>query len=119
MINWKDTVMTSQQIKQLKADLGNHDMDAGYKPEHYDIRWGDKAIAESQAEISFSKGEQQGIEKGRKEVVKWIKEHSPLFIAGQDIALSVSNEIKGETSYYPIIEWLEWQAFTKGMGDRS
>ena len=53
---------------------------------------------------------------GRMEVVKWIKEHSPLFIAGQDIALSVSNEIKGETSYYPIIEWLEWQAKLKEWG---
>ena len=50
------------------------------------------------------------------EVVKWVEEHSSLFIAGQDIATCAGNEIKGATSYYPIIKFQDWQAKLKEWG---
>lgn len=53
---------------------------------------------------------------GIKEVVEWITEHSPIFITGGDIADCAGHEIPGDTSYYPVIKWLEWQAKLKEWG---
>lgn len=87
----EDTVMIDKQIqKQTGAPF--------VLSEH-------RRLVEAQAEISFKAGV--------KEAVGWINEHSPLFIVGQDIAANAGNEIQGNTSYYPIIRYLEWKAKLK------
>ena len=66
--------------------------------------------------INYEKLLEEGRKQGRQEVVDWIHNYSELLIVGQDIAQSAGNEIKGDTSYYPIIKLLEWQAQLKTWG---
>jgi len=69
MASWKDTVMSLEELALIKLE---YVQEAGEtRP---DVRAYVFAVRDKQAEISFSKGEQQGIDKGRKEVVKWLQE---------------------------------------------
>ncbi len=77
-------------------------------------------------EPSFRAGEVEGYKQGLemrepykagiKEVVDWIKDNAPIFIAGTDIANDAATPIKGNTSYYPVIGYLEWQDKLKEWG---
>ena len=53
---------------------------------------------------------------GQKSVVEWVEQHSPILIAGQDIASVAGNELRQQVSYYPIIRLLDWQAQLKEWG---
>ena len=59
----KDTVMPIQKLEMMYLHSKNSERVLS-------------EIAQAQAEISFSKGETQGIQKGRKEVVEWLKEYA-------------------------------------------
>ena len=78
---YKDTVMSKEELKKINDAMPST------------AKYGEvfKAIANKQAEISFPKGEKQGIDKGRKEVVEKI-----------DKLICSANE-KGETD---IVTWL-------------
>lgn len=62
----KDLVMSYEQINCLCYDTGGKVLNLE--------NWSN-AVAKAQAEISFPAGEKQGIEKGRKEVVEWVKQN--------------------------------------------
>ncbi len=64
---------------------------------------------------AYDSGFKAGKLEERKKWAEWIKEHSRRFIVGQDMATCAGNEIKGETSYYPIIGFLDWQSFLEEL----
>jgi len=78
----------------------------------------DKLVFDSRGVREYFRNKQAGIsfKAGQQSVIDWLKEHSPIFIAGQDIAAVAGNEIKELTSFYPVIRFLDWQAFLKEHG---
>lgn len=82
----KDTVMNDKAMVQTITD--NPTVPMG------------QALIERQAEISFKVGEAQGIQKGRREVVKWVEENSATFELMNDRCFGQD----------------EWQAFLKSKG---
>ena len=103
----KDTVMTAEQLLAIENKFHLGENLADYKGlRDYII---DKVIARMQAKISFKAGK----EEGRKELVEWLKEHSPTMIIGADIASVAGHDMKQDISYYPLIKLLDWQAKLK------
>ena len=70
-MDWKDTVMDAKGI----TEAINRVYPSGTGT--YQVNVADRAIAKSQAEISFPAGEKQGIEKGIRKVVERYKEDNP------------------------------------------
>ena len=89
----KDTIMSDEQLAEAHSyPNGNH------------LR----RIAQTQAEITFALGEEQGIQKGRREVVEWVKEHS-------EVKAEYTDDLHLLRSYIELPSGL-WQAKLKEWG---
>lgn len=94
MLEAIDTVMSKEQCQQAI--------------DNYEYRHLSRLEAQlhAQAEISFPKGEKQGIDKGRKEVVEWIDNN----------CLGCQSNTPSNTDEYLGFHKNSWQAFKKKLG---
>lgn len=120
----KDTVMGESTMAAILPKVFDGSLSFG----HYsDEKYKCMAIAKAQAEISFKAGymkgldnregaadeefkagEQQGIEKGRREVVEWIKANASLERGDYAVGLCFAD--------YLHFDYKDWQTFFKELG---
>ena len=70
MADLQKYLLTPEEIKQAKADYGNRNMDVGYKPEHFDMGYFDKIIAQAQLTKLFSAVKDEELEKRVAEILE-------------------------------------------------